>query len=93
MAHVLKHDYGIDAIPAGHDVNSQETLDMLSDWADRIIVMQPHYASDLPQRNAYKIIRLNIGPDVWGNSLHPDLIGKVKMIARDLHEKGLIKKG
>jgi len=91
MAHVLKARYGIDAIPAGHDLNSQETLDMLSDWADKIIVMQPQYATGLPARNAHKIIVVDVGPDIWGNPLHPGLLRKTTRIARDLVGRGILK--
>ena len=90
LAHVLKSRYGIDAIPAGHDLNSQETLDMLSDWADKIIVMQPKYAAGLPMRNAHKIIKVDVGTDIWGSALHPDLLRKTTRIARDLARRGII---
>lgn len=90
MAYLLKHMYGHDVVPVGHDLNSQQTIDMLADWADLIIVMQPQYATGLPMRDAHKIIKLDIGPDIWGNSLHPDLLAKLKPIAYELHKKGLV---
>jgi predicted protein tyrosine phosphatase len=90
MAYLLKEMYGHDAIPVGHDLNSQQTIDMLADWADLIIVMQPQYAAGLPMRDAHKIIKIDIGPDIWGNSLHPDLLAKLKQIAYGLHQRKLI---
>lgn len=90
MAHILKAMYGHDAIAVGHDLNTQKTIDMLADWADRIIVMQPQYAVGLPQRDAHKIIVLDIGPDVWLNPLSTDLQKKLMPIAYELHKKGLI---
>jgi len=91
LAHVLKSCYGVDAIPTGHDLNSQETLDMLSDWADLIVVMQPHFAADLPARNAKKVVIVDVGPDVWGNPLDVGLLRKTHAIAKELHAKGLLK--
>ena len=96
MAHRLKHDYGIDAVPVGHDVNSQATIDMLSDWADRIIVMQPGYASGILQQYAHKIVPpalTDVGGDRWLNPLHPELQSIVRKIALDLYTKGILKKG
>jgi predicted protein tyrosine phosphatase len=91
MAHKLKQNYGIDAVPVGHDANSQETIDMLSDWADKILVMQPKYASGILKKNAHKVVIADVGPDVWGNPLDPDLQAKVGKIAFDLHQQGVIK--
>lgn len=95
MAHILKQRYGQDAIAAGHDTNSQETLDMLSDWADRIIVMKPEFAKGILKRNAHKIVNpelTNVGEDVWGNPMHLGLQRLVYSMAAKLHEKGILKK-
>jgi len=91
LAHVLKYRYGVDALAAGHDGNSRETLDMLSDWADRIVVMQPQYAAGFPMRNAHKIITVDVGPDIWQNPLDPALLKKTLRIAKEMEAKGLIR--
>ena len=94
MAHRLKMDYGHDAVPLGHDHNKRETLDMMSDWADRIIVMEPKYAGGLLARNAKKLVPpelTNVGPDVWGNALSPNLQRIIGPMAENLHHKGYLK--
>jgi predicted protein tyrosine phosphatase len=91
MAHKLKNDYGIDAVPLGHDLNSQETIDKMSDWADVILVMQPKYAAGILKRNAHKVMIADVGPDVWGNPLDRDLQAKVGKIAYDLYQKGTLR--
>lgn len=90
MAHYLKQVMGHDAVPVGADANSPETITMLSDWADLILPMQPEYARVVPKRNRHKTVVLDIGSDVWMNSLHPDLIKKVSVLADELRKKGLV---
>lgn len=90
----LKDAYGYDALAAGHDKNSQETIDFLSGWADRIIVTEPKYAVGILKRHVRKIVPVeltDIGPDRWGNPLDPSLQSIVADIARKLHEKGYFK--
>jgi hypothetical protein len=96
MAHVLKGDYGHDAVPVGRDANSQKTLDMLSEWADKIIVMQPKYAIGTLKASLHKLIPAeltDVGPDVWRNPLSPQLRDIVGTMAENLHRKGLLRKG
>jgi predicted protein tyrosine phosphatase len=92
MAHRLKHDYGIDAVPLGHDLNSQDTIDKMSDWADLILVMQPKYAEGILKRNAHKVVVADVGMDRWANPLNPELQEMVRKIALDLYQKGIIRK-
>lgn len=96
MAHRLKHDYGIDAVPLGHDTNSQDTIDRMSDWADRIIVMQPKYTSGILKRNVHKLVPpelTDVGPDRWLNPLAPELQDMVGKMAYGLYKNGMITKG
>jgi len=95
MAHVLKSRYGHDALAAGHNFNSQGTIDLLSGWADRIIVMQPRYAKGILKKHAHKIVEpalTNVGDDVWGNSMSLGLQRAVYVMAMELHRKGILKK-
>jgi predicted protein tyrosine phosphatase len=96
MAHRLKHDYGIDAVPLGHDTNSPETIEKLSEWADRIIVMQPRYADGIPKQFRHKLVpthMTDVGPDVWLNPLAPGLQTIIMKMAFELYNAEIIKKG
>jgi len=96
MAHCLKHNFDQDALPAGRDANSQQTLDMLSDWADVIILMQPKYGEGILKRHVHKVVPpalTDVGMDRWGNALDPELQSIVGEIAKDLVERKLIRLG
>ena len=92
LADVLKlHFEPVDVIPVGHkkNANSAETLRMLCDWSDWIIVMQPHYQQRLEKRlglehlqNYYRILCCDVGKDTYGHSHNPVLIDKVWRWAR-----------
>lgn len=73
--YVLKYKYGMDALAASWEKNSIETLIMLFEWADRIIIMQsPEFLQYVPEEFRSKTIAINVGPDRWFNSLHPELV-------------------
>ena len=74
---VLKYSYGIDAIACGWEKNSPQTLEMLFNWADHIFIMQKEFEHFVPVDYHPKLHVIDVGPDVWFNSLHPDLISKV----------------
>ena len=95
MSHRLKMDYGHDAVPIGRDYNSQCTIDMLSEWSEAIIVMEPKYASGILKKFAHKIVPpelTNVGPDVWMNAFSINLQGIIGEMAERLHEKGYLHK-
>lgn len=73
MAYFLKHGKNEDAIAASYQFNSPETLKLLMDWADIIMVAEDYMRNRLPIGNASKVKSIDIGPDIWGNPFHPDL--------------------
>lgn len=74
LAFVLKYEYKIDAIAASLEKNSENTLKMLYEWADRIIVVQVGMEDNIPVEYLEKTLCLDIGPDRWGASLHKELL-------------------
>lgn len=74
LAFVLKYEYKIDAIAASLEKNSEDTLEMLYKWADRIIVVQVGMEDNIPVEHLEKTLCLDIGPDRWGASLHQELL-------------------
>jgi len=83
LADVLKlHFEPTDVIPVGIDFNEPETISMLCEWADIIVVMQAHYKLRFDQKWQSKICVCDVGPDIYGSSKHKDLIEKVFVWAR-----------
>jgi predicted protein tyrosine phosphatase len=75
-AYLLKYYYGMDALACGWEKNTPETLDMLFSWAEGIIVMQEEFTKYVPEKYKEKLYVADVGPDIWCNSLHPDLLNK-----------------
>lgn len=73
-AYVLKYQFGIDALACSWEKNSPETMAMLFRWATIIIVMQAEFRQKIPVRFQSKVLAIDVGPDVWCNGLHPELI-------------------
>ena len=73
---LLKYRYGCDALAASWETNSVETLTMLYEWADIIIVMQAEFEERVYLAYRDKVVVIDVGPDIWFNGLHPDLLKK-----------------
>lgn len=86
MSNVLK-TYGHDVLVAGLGYNAPETIQMLSDWADRIVVMQQELAQLVPMSGRGKMVIADVGPDVWENSADPDLVARCRVIADEWARK------
>jgi hypothetical protein len=73
LATILRWDYGQHAIPISGRFVDDDTLAMLTEWADLIIVLAPEYADRIPTDFTNKMRVWDIGPDKWRNSMHPEL--------------------
>jgi len=83
LASVLRYEVGHDAIAYGVEKGTPETMRMLCAWADRIVVMQEEYREATKQycysaSHGCSLCVCDVGPDVWSNPLHPDLLLKVR---------------
>ena len=76
LAYVLKYGYGHDALAVGWHRNSDKTRAMLYKWADRIFIVQAEFMQYVPEPFRKKVTVYELGPDIWFNSLHPDLTAK-----------------
>lgn len=77
VAHHLKY-WGHDVIPAGLATNSAATIQMLADWADRIIL------TDYKQRlESTKTQVWDIGPDVYPRPFNRDLLSVVRRLMEE----------
>lgn len=77
MAYILKKN-GQDALTVGADRNTPETINMLSQWADRIVVMEPKFKSYIPEPFRKKVRICDVGEDIYGSPTHHWLIKKVE---------------
>lgn len=75
MAGVLKYEHGKDALAASLDKNTEETLDFLMNWADRIVVMEEGLlVRILKPEHVAKTTLANVGFDRWENPMDADLL-------------------
>jgi len=83
VAHHLKY-WGHDVIPAGVKRNSPATLQMLSEWADKIIVTElrqiPEIEATWSTNFTPKIDIWNIGPDNYPRPFNKDLLAIVRKL-------------
>ena len=78
MASVLKHEHGQEAIAIGRMIVSKETMQMLCNWADVIVVMQPHMQQSVPEDFHHKVRCIDVGEDRFGIYIHPELLPMVR---------------
>jgi hypothetical protein len=65
LAYLLKYRYNVDALAVGHEGNSKDTLRILCEWADLIIIVQPYMKQWIPKRFHSMLSLYNIGEDRW----------------------------
>lgn len=75
LAHHLKY-WGHDVIPAGVKTNSPETLNLLKDWADKIIITEAgQLSADTPKLELW-----DIGLDIYPRPFNPQLLTIVRTL-------------
>lgn len=71
MASVLRNERKYrDVISAGVYTFSQETLAMLYDWADKIIVVDGEIGDKVHPEFQDKVLMMDLGPDPYGPNFH-----------------------
>ena len=71
LAQVL-HAQSHEAVCAGIGT-SPSSLNPLSSWADKIIVLQEYMANHINPEFLHKTFIIDIGPDVWSNPYNKEL--------------------
>jgi len=68
---------GHEVIPVGLNRHTDETLQMLYDWADRVIVLDRGLAARVPQD---KLLVWDVGPDRYSTAraFDPDLVRRLR---------------
>ncbi len=81
LAAMLKYWFDHDALAASIDKNVGETMTMLCEWADTIVVMDGWmlgwFLEQYGEKYDGKLKLVPVGPDKWGMSNHDDLIGEL----------------
>jgi hypothetical protein len=77
FSHLLKY-WNHDVIPIGLDNTSEETLNMLFNWADYIIITAKD--QKIPMRYYSKVVLFNIGDDHYPRPFNKELFTKAKEI-------------
>lgn len=77
LAYLLKDKYHHDALSAGWQANSNDTLEMLFSWADRIIVLQESIVGKIIQQFRSKVIVFDVGEDRWQSPFEGDLLNQL----------------
>lgn len=72
MAVCLKERFH-EAIAIGRWACKPETIDMMCNWADVVILMEPHMKENIPEKYADKIYDINVGFDRYGVGINPEL--------------------
>lgn len=68
---LLSHEPDTEVISAGVLTLSPETMQMLVDWADKIVLLDGRYREGWP---AEKLVVWDVGPDIFEHHLNPDLV-------------------
>ena len=87
MAMQLK-EHGQDAIAVGHGYVSEETLTMLTDWADYIIGMMPSLVERVPEKHKSKIRIVDVGEDTYGHPFNGELNSFLQGVVKDWQARG-----
>ena len=82
LATELKQRHRVDALAAGYVKNRPETLRLLMEWADRIVVMRDIYRGHVPAEFSSKVTVAEVGEDTYGSPTHRDLKRQVREAAR-----------
>ncbi len=77
LAYVLHDLRGHEAIAVGRLRVSASTMQYLCNWADRIVIMQPHMEESIPIGCKDKLRCVDVGPDRFGMWVHPELLQAV----------------
>ena len=90
LAYVLHDKHGQEAIPVGLRWASPATLETLCEWADYVMLLEGWMQERIPARWGAKIRVFDVGPDIWGLSLNPQLHKMVADVAADWASRAFV---
>lgn len=83
MAHILKYVDNFETLTAGLAYHTPETLEMLFNWAEVIVVPEEKLLNMIPEEYKHKVKFYNIGEDIYPRPFNKELYAK----AKDLMDK------
>ncbi len=80
----ILHERGQEAICVGWGTSPSEWMAPLQELADVICTMEPT-ADNYVVGYEHKVVKMHVGPDIWSNPYHPELLD----LCRDLVKENL----
>lgn len=85
FAHLLKY-WNNDVLTGGLKTNSEETLKMLYEWAETIILTEKIQENKIPEKYQDKVVVFEVGPDTYHRPFNAELNLKVRKFLDDNKE-------
>jgi galactitol-specific phosphotransferase system IIB component len=79
LKYLIQRLYDHDVLAAGVEENTDETLAMLGNWADKIITLTP-----MAKEMFIESVLIDVGRDVWFNPFHHNLQHKLLKHIKEL---------
>ena len=83
MAFILKYVENFETLSAGVGYHTPETLKMLYEWADVIVVPEDKLLALIPEEYKSKIKFYNIGKDIYNRPFNQILFQKAKKMMEE----------
>lgn len=80
MAHILKYASNFETLTAGLGYHTQETLEMLFNWAEVIVVPDEKLLPLIPEKYKPKVKFYNIGEDIYPRPFNKELYARAKAL-------------
>lgn len=74
---------GHDVLSCGYKTSSMETLRMLFEWADKVVILTKAALIVIEEKYKDKVVIFDIGHDIWINPTHPDLQENLKKLIKE----------
>lgn len=87
LAFILHERLGQEAIALGRLRVSPKTMQYFCDWADVVVIMQPHMEESIPKKFKDKLRCVDVGEDRYGIWIHPELLPQVESGGKWLVDK------
>ena len=74
LAYLLKDHLNLDAIAMGIEAASDETKEMLFNWADKLILVDNQFENKIPDQYKNKLKIWHVGGDRFFRGFEPELL-------------------
>ena len=74
------HNRGQEAVAVGCGT-APSAFGPMSEWADKIVLMEPGFVRCVPESQRHKVVVIDVGHDRWSNPYSPDLAALIERLA------------